>query len=78
MKKVIFNIAGSICIISIGSIFGYLISKKRYSPKKTFGEIFIDYTDDPKHPTMYLNNLDPTTFSNNTKFIILGINHIRK
>ena len=59
-------------------IIGIAIGKKRYSPKLTAGEIYIDYTEDSSHPTMYLNNLDPKTFSNNTKFIILGLNHIRK
>lgn len=79
MKKmlIICIIAGIVTTFSSGAI-GYTISKKRYSPKRTFGEIFIDYTENSSHPTMYLNNLDPTTFSNNTKFIILGINHIRK
>jgi len=59
-------------------IMGIAIGKKRYSPKLTAGEIYIDYTEDPNHPIMYLNNLDPKTFSNNTKFIVLGLNHIRK
>lgn len=59
-------------------IIGIAIGKKRYSPKLTAGEIYIDYTEDSSHPIMYLNNLDPKTFSNNTKFIILGLNHIRK
>lgn len=59
-------------------IIGIAIGKKRYSPKLTAGEIYIDYTEDSTHPIMYLNNLDPKTFSNNTKFIILGLNHIRK
>ena len=59
-------------------IIGIAIGKKRYSPKLTAGEIYIDYTEDSSHPVMYLNNLDPKTFSNNTRFIILGLNHIRK
>lgn len=59
-------------------IIGIAIGKKRYSPKLTAGEIYIDYTEDSNHPIMYLNNLDPKTFSNDTKFIILGLNHIRK
>lgn len=59
-------------------IIGITIGKKRYSPKITSGEIYIDYTEDSSNPIMYLNNLDPKTFSNNTKFIILGLNHIRK
>lgn len=59
-------------------VMGIAIGKKRYSPKLTSGEIYIDYTEDSNHPIMYLNNLDPKTFSNNTKFIILGLNHIRK
>lgn len=59
-------------------ITGIAIGKKRYSPKLTAGEIYIDYTEDLNHPIMYLNNLDPKTFSNNTKFIVLGLNHIRK
>lgn len=59
-------------------LIGIAIGKKRYSPKLTAGEIYIDYTEDSIHPVIYLNNLDPKTFSNNTKFIILGLNHIRK
>ena len=59
-------------------IIGIAIGKKRYSPKLTAGEIYIDYTEDSNRPIMYLNNLDPKTFSNDTKFIILGLNHIRK
>lgn len=59
-------------------IIGIAIGKKRYSPKLTAGEIYIDYTENSSHPIMYLNNLDPKTFSNDTKFIILGLNHIRK
>lgn len=59
-------------------IIGITIGKKRYSPKLTSGEIYIDYTENSNHPIMYLNNLDPKTFSNDTKFIILGLNHFRK
>lgn len=59
-------------------IIGVAIGKKKYSPKLTAGEIYIDYTEDSNRPIMYLNNLDPKTFSNDTKFIILGVNHLRK
>lgn len=59
-------------------IIGIAIGKKRYSPRITNGEIFIDYTENPTKPVMYLNDLDPNTFSNNTKYIILGVSHVRK
>lgn len=79
MKKVlIICIITGIVITFSSGITGYTISKKRYSPKKTLGEIYIDYTEDIKHPTMYLSNLDLETFSNKTKYIVLGVNHIRK
>ena len=71
------SIVGLVSTLSVLMI-GIVIGKKRYSPKLTSGEIYIDYTEDSNHPIMYLNNLDPKTFSNNTKFIILGLNHIRK
>lgn len=78
MKKNILNILGSVLILGTGFIGGYVVSKKRYSPKKTFGEIYIDYTENPNNPIMYLNNLDTKTFLNSTKYIIIGVNHIRK
>lgn len=71
------SIVGLVSTLS-ALMIGIVIGKKRYSPKLTSGEIYIDYTEDSNHPIMYLNNLDPKTFSNNTKFIILGLNHIRK
>lgn len=71
------SIVGLISSVS-ALIMGIAVGKKKYSPKLTAGEIYIDYTEDPNHPIMYLNNLDPKTFSNNTKFIVLGLNHIRK
>ena len=71
------SIVGLVSTLS-ALMIGIVIGKKRYSPKLTSGEIYIDYTEDLNHPIMYLNNLDPKTFSNNTKFIILGLNHIRK
>lgn len=77
-KTLIFCIIfGIVTTFSSGAI-GYTISKKRYSPRKTSGEIYIDYTEDAKHPIMYLNNLDLETFSNKTKYIVLGVNHVRK
>ena len=78
-KWIIISAVLSNVVLSIVSFaIGYSISKKKHSPKLTAGEIYIDYTEDSNHPTMYLNNLDPKTFSNDTKFIILGLNHIRK
>lgn len=79
MKKILIIciIVGIVTTFSSG-VIGYTISKKRYSPKKTSGDIYIDYTEDVKHPIMYLNNLDLETFSNKTKYIVLGVNHIRK
>lgn len=71
------SIVGLVSTLS-ALMIGIVIGKKRYSPKLTSGEIYIDYTENSNHPIMYLNNLDPKTFSNNTKFIILGLNHIRK
>lgn len=67
-------------LLSSASFFaiGIIIGKKIYSPKIYSGEIFIDYTNDLKHPNIYLNNLDTKIFSNNAKFIILGLNHVRK
>lgn len=76
--KIIINTLSGIGLLGLGILTGFIISKKRYSPKLTAGEIYIDYTEDSNHPIMYLNNLDPKTFSNDTKFIILGLNHIRK
>lgn len=71
------SIVGLVSTVS-ALMIGIEIGKKRYSPKLTSGEIYIDYTEDSSNPSMYLNNLDPKTFSNNSKFIILGLNHIRK
>lgn len=78
-KWIITSVVLSNIILSLTSFkIGYSISKKKHSPKLTSGEIYIDYTENSNHPIMYLNNLDPKTFSNDTKFIILGLNHIRK
>ena len=71
------SIVGLVSTVS-ALIIGIEIGKKRYSPKLTSGEIYIDYTEDSNNPSMYLNNLDPKTFSDNSKFIILGLIHIRK
>lgn len=77
-KTLIFCIIfGIVTTFSSGTI-GYTISKKRYSPKKTSGEIYIDYTEDEKHPSIYLSNVDPMIFSEKSGYIILRLNHIRK
>lgn len=57
---------------------GYFISKKKNTPKNSNGYIYIDYTEDPKHPGIYLNELNPDIFNIKNKYITLGLIHVRK
>lgn len=77
-KKIISSSISAIVFLAIGYSIGYLVSKKRYSIKESSGEIYIDYTEDSKQPALYLSNINPKIFNDNSKFIILGLNHIRK
>ena len=67
-----------LCVGTISFITGYYISKKRYFINKSLGEIYSDYTENSKQPTIYLSNIDPKIFDNKSKYITLGLNHIRK
>lgn len=71
-------ILSNIILSVISFKIGHSISKKKYFPKKIDGEIFIDYTENQKSPAMYLTNVDPKTFNDSTKYVIIGVNHVRK
>lgn len=76
-KLILSGLAG--CLTTVGAfLLGYKLSKKRYSPIKLQGEMFIDYSENKDKPSIYLNILDQKIFATDTEFIILDIVRIRK
>lgn len=76
MKKILIPV--SCAAVSILSFFiGYVFAKKRYSPKAISGYLFVDYSEDEKHPSIYINELDPTIFKKSPEYIVTKVKHIR-
>lgn len=80
MDKKNILISGVVGIASLigGFVLGHYTAKKRYSPKKTSGEIYIDHTENPEKPSIYLGSISPDLFINMDGYIIFGLKHIRK
>lgn len=78
IKKIVAISSLSILWALTSYTVGYIVCKRKNTPKKLLGNIFIDYTEDEKHPSIYLSNVDPIIFSEKSGYIVLGLNHIRK
>lgn len=76
-SKILLGIIDS-ALVAGSFTLGYLLSKKIYTPKRVSGEIYIDYTENPEHPNIYLSALNPDIFKIKEYYIILGLSHIRK
>lgn len=77
-KNLLINGLVGTFIASISLIIGSYISKKRYSPKKFSGIVYIDYQEDSQHPAIYLTDLDPDVITGDADSAIFYINRIRK
>ena len=69
---------GSISLIASTNVLTAKITKKKYLPKATKGDIYVDYTENPKQPAMYLYGLDPDVINGSDEVITLGIVRVRK
>ena len=80
MKKINIFLLNTVVGCSLSSImfgFGYLYSKKKYSPKKLNGELYIDYNT-PNYPDLYLNNVDEEILKKEHSYVIFKIHYTKK